>query len=60
MGVQGVLDLDMEALKLLKLKMLIDKMQKRHKQSLKSPLPKSVPGALRIPPGCHQKCTGDF
>ena len=42
----------MESLNLLNLNMLINKMQKIDKQSLKSPLPKSLPGALRIPPGC--------
>ena len=38
--------------------MLINKMQKMDKQSLKSPLPKSLPGALRIPPGWTQKRMG--
>ena len=50
----------MGSLKLLNLNMLINKMQKIDKQSLKSPLPKSLPGALRIPPGWTHKCTHDF
>ena len=37
---------------MLNLNMLINKMQKMDEQSLESPLPKSLPGALRIPPGC--------
>ena len=70
MGVQGVLDLHMESLKLLKLNMFINKMQKIDEQSLNHPSlnpspgpcafrragPKSAPAIFEISLFYQQKC----
>ena len=50
----------MESLKLLRFNMLIDKMQKINKQNLKSPLPKSLHGTLRIPPDFCKSASAVF